>query len=115
MRLAVNILHYTGNEIQHVAVIACHRIRDVDDIHSGELFLGGSLGRINGRRRFNHIHYFTHFAGMRKGYIDTYALSGSNRRHNKKGSVEPWFLDPQLVAAARIIEVAATREVGFAD
>ena len=62
--LSGGVLHHARNEIQHLAVVISCRVRDVDYVEAGDLFLGRDLGGVDGRRRFAYVYYRPHFAEM---------------------------------------------------
>ena len=61
VRLAKLVLDDAGNKVEHVAVVVCAGVDDIDDVESADGFLRGNLRGIDGQRGFVYVDSFMHF------------------------------------------------------
>ena len=101
MGLAIHIVYYARNEVEDIAIVACDRVRNVNDVYARKLLLRRSLGRIDVGLRFHHIHDLANFTLMRELYLHAGSLPYLNGILKRR--VEALFLNVELVARGREI------------
>src|SRR5512146_1264003 len=110
--LAAAVLHYAGDVGQNVAVVACNRVRNIDDINSREAARVGNFPGINGGRGLHHIHFFLDLLQMVEFDFD--GAGGGAQLNGLVNRVKAFLFDMQPVGSGRQAgKLAAAGKVSF--
>src|SRR5579864_6386707 len=105
MRLAIHVINYTRNEVEDVAIVAGHRVGNVDDVHASKLLLRRGLGRVDAGLRLHHIHHFANLTLVRKLHLQAGSLA---YRDSVLQRIEALFFNMELIATGGEVEESAS-------
>ncbi len=93
--LPVNVVDHLRDVVENVVVVARAGIREIDDVHTTDLFLRVDLFGVDGRGRLHHINDFANLALVRQSEFEIGGLVEAQL--GGLGGIEVFFFDAGLV------------------